>query len=466
MKVGKILLLVFGSIAALVALGLMAGGGVLLWAHEAKRDGEGFYTSDVTRYQTTSYALASDDFQVADVPDWLFDEGRLAEIRLRGSSIDPAKELFIGVGRQQDVDTFLSGVEHDQVVDVHFEDADVRYRRRPGLSEPRPPGTETFWAASVQGPGIQTLYWDVTEGNWAIVVMNADASRVVEVDLTLAAKVGFILPLAIGLLAGGATLLFAGGLMIYFGARSRDGTLAPPPAALAPAPAAPLAPSEAAERPYPVSVEGELDSSLSRALWLVKWLLAIPHYLVLFLLWIAFFATTIIAFFAILFTARYPRSIFDFNVGVLRWTWRVAFYSYSALATDRYPPFTLDRVPDYPATLEVEYPERLSRGLVLVKWWLLAIPQYIIVGIFQGGWNLTGWGRGWADWDAGDWGWWPWGGGLIGILVVISAVVLLFTARYPREIFDFVLGMNRWSYRVWAYAALMRDEYPPFRLGR
>ena len=214
--------------------------------------------------------------------------------------------------------------------------------------------------------------------------------------------------------------------------------------------------------PYPVRIDGELDAGVSRWLWLVKWLLAIPHYIVLAFLWLTLLVLTVIAFFAILFTGRYPRGIFDFNLGVLRWTWRVAFYSYAALGTDRYPPFTLDDVPDYPARLDVAYPDRLSRGLVLVKWWLLAIPQYIVVGILLGGGTYAAARIG--DYDR------VWGvgyhTGLIGVLVLFVGVALLFTTRYPRGLFDLVLGLDRWVARVAAYVLLMRDEYPPFRLDQ
>jgi hypothetical protein len=215
----------------------------------------------------------------------------------------------------------------------------------------------------------------------------------------------------------------------------------------------------AAAAQYPVRVQASLDPALNRWLWLVKWFLAIPHYVVLFFLWVAFFVVTVIAFFAILFTGRYPRGLFDFNLGVLRWSWRVSYYSYGALGTDRYPPFSLGEVPDYPATLDIAYPEQLSRGLVLVKWWLLAIPHYLVVGIFVGG-------TGYAASQAGDAGTATYtsSGGLVGLLVFFAGVVLLFTGGYPKGIYDFVLGMDRWSLRVAAYAALMTDEYPPFRL--
>lgn len=210
---------------------------------------------------------------------------------------------------------------------------------------------------------------------------------------------------------------------------------------------------EMENKAYPVTLKGELTEPPSRGWWLLKWLLGIPHYIILAFLWIAFAVVCIISFFAIVFTGKHPRGLFNFKVGVLRWTWRVGFYSYSALGTDKYPPFTLKSV-DYPADLEIEYPEKLSRGLVWVKWWLLAIPHYIIVSIFCGGWG----------WEMGNGSTGGEGAGLIFILAIFAGIALLFTGKYPGSIFKLVVGFNRWAYRVAAYVTLMTDEYPPFRL--
>ena len=197
---------------------------------------------------------------------------------------------------------------------------------------------------------------------------------------------------------------------------------------------------------YPVRLRGTLDEvGLSRWRWLVKWFLLLPHFLVLAVLWLAMLFLTVYAGLAVLVTGVYPRRVFDLNVGILQWTWRVQFYGVSAFGTDRYPPFRLGPDPTYPAELEVDYPEHLSRGLVLVKWWLLAIPQYVVVALLAGGF-----GSGHA--------------GLVTVLVLVAGVVLLVTGRYPRDLFELVMGFNRWCYRVLAYAALMCDAYPPFRL--
>jgi hypothetical protein len=270
--------------------------------------------------------------------------------------------------------------------------------------------------------------------------MNADGQPGVAANLSAGATAPWVRNVGIGLLVGGLGAMLLGGALLVIGivtlARGEVIDLTGP-------------------EPHPeqpVRLEGRLDQPLSRWLWLVKWVLLIPHLIVLVALWIAYFVVSVVAFFAILFTERYPRRLFEFNVGVLRWTWRVGYYGYVALGTDKYPPFSLAYHADYPATLEVAYPERLSRGLVLVKWWLLAIPHYLVLAFIGGGFVAPFMYRGWT--------------GLIGILVLVAAVVLLFTGRYPSGIHDFVVGLNRWVFRVVTYVTLLRDEYPPFRLDQ
>ncbi len=134
----------------------------------------------------------------------------------------------------------------------------------------------------------------------------------------------------------------------------------------------------------------------------------------------------------------------------------MTFYALSVLGTDKYPPFSLQPDADYPADLEIDYPETLHRGLVLVKWWLLAIPHYLIIGAVVSGGIVAGGGDDWAGASIS----------LLSVLLLVALIALLFTARYPQGVYDFVMGLNRWMIRVQAYASLMRDEYPPFRLDQ
>ena len=440
MSKGKIAEVVVGTIMGLVGLGFLVGGSGLLWANETQRSEDGFFTTEEVSLSTESYALTSADVDLGSQPgDW-FPSGRLATVRL---DVGSDSNTFVGIGPEDDVQAYLDDVARTEVTRIN--DDGARYRDIAGDQAPANPTEQAFWVASVNGPGLQTLTWDLEMGRWVVVIMNADATSGVAIEASAGARTDLLVPIALGLLAIGAILAIIALVLIVTGARGTAG-----PAAASTGEAAELG-------PYPVRLEGELDPDLSRWQWLFKWLLVIPHVVVLAFLWAAFVLLTIVAWFAIIFSGRYPRSIFDFNVGVLRWSWRVGFYSYSALGTDQYPPFTLAET-DYPAHFDVAYPERLSRGLALVKTWLLAIPHYLIVGLFTSG--LVWWTTEIGDSNqAGEAG-----AGLIGILVFISAIILLFSGSYPRGLFDLVMGLNRWVFRVIAYAALMRDEYPPFRL--
>jgi hypothetical protein len=452
------------AIAGLTVTGAAASLGAAVFL---QRDGR-FIEAPTERYAVQTYAITSEELEVVldqGVPS--VDRGPIANFVLRATSATPGKDIFLGIGPQADVATYLANVEHSELTEVRFNPFQARYRTLPGSEAPALPGVQDFWAVSAQGPGTQQINSDLRSGNWAVVVMNADGSRPVAVDLQAGIRSRFLPPITLGTLITGLVLLALGLPMLVAGAAGlgRSATPASGQALTAGSAATPPARyggvAGQVRAAYPARLTGELDPQLSRGLWLVKWFLAIPHYFVLAFLWFAFAVTTVIAFFAILFTGRYPRGLFHFNVGVLRWSWRVGFYATAAIGTDRYPPFTLAKT-DYPADFEVDYPEHLSHGLVLIKSWLLAIPHLIIVGLFTA--NIFYWWTTRDDLTAS----YQNGAGisLLGLLVLIAGFILLFTRRYPPALFDLIMGINRWVYRVITYVALMRDEYPPFHLDQ
>lgn len=189
-----------------------------------------------------------------------------------------------------------------------------------------------------------------------------------------------------------------------------------------------------AEATYPLVFDVEYPEKLSRWLIFVKWLLAVPHWIILYALMAVAEVITVIAWFAILFTGRYPKGMFVFVVGIYRWYYNLI--AYAALLRDDYPPFSLS-AGQYPLTFDVEYPERLSRLLIFFKW-LLIIPHLIVLVLL----GIVYW-----------------------ITLVIAWFAILFTGRYPKGLFNYGVGLLRWGARINAYYMLMRDDYPPFSMA-
>lgn len=186
---------------------------------------------------------------------------------------------------------------------------------------------------------------------------------------------------------------------------------------------------------YPVDLQIDYpEAGIARWRPLLHWLLVIPHFIVLLFIGIAAYFVYAIAFFAILFTGRYPQGLFNFIAGAFRWGNRVVAYEY--FMTEQYPPFTLDDEPEYPIRTRFDYPEKIARWRPLVHW-LLVIPHMIVIYFLFI-----------AE----------------AIILFIAWFAVIFTRQWPRSMFDFTVGILRWRTRVGAYAVWMTEEYPPFSL--
>jgi hypothetical protein len=227
MKPGRIALTVTGTLAALLAAGLLAGA---VWVVNANTDSAGYVVSDTHQVQTVTHAFASQDFDVDSDFDWIIDRGP----QLRVSS-ESSKPLFIGIARSDDVERYLAGVEYDEVTDITIDPFTLATERHTGINDPATPTTQTIWAASVSGTGPQSLDWEAENGQWSLVVMNADGSTGVDAELSFGAHIPHLTWIGVGAGIGGALFLAAAAGLFYLGVRPiRRDPLAP----TQPAPAA------------------------------------------------------------------------------------------------------------------------------------------------------------------------------------------------------------------------------------
>jgi hypothetical protein len=211
----RVLLLVFGSLGVLVALGLLAGGGAAIWGM-SQRDDAGYFMSSSHPLSTPSYALVSEKLDVGTgTPNWVFSD-HFAKLRVQAGSSQP---VFIGIARTSDVEKYLAGVRNAQITNFEVDPFTVTYRSRGGTARPAAPAAQTIWRAKASGPGTQTVSWNFEKGSWSVVAMNADASPGVTIATRVGARVPYLRWIAIGFLAAGGLTLLVGGGLIYFGAR-------------------------------------------------------------------------------------------------------------------------------------------------------------------------------------------------------------------------------------------------------
>lgn len=228
---GRTALIVTGAVLVILALLPLGAGGALLGLHTSERDADGYYASGASRITTDTRAFVTEGLDVgSDGPDWLLEQGRLGTLRVTASGT-PEHPVFVGIARETQVDGYLRGVDRAEIVDVDLDPVQVTTDRHAGTAVPAPPAGQSFWAESATGAGERTIEWPVEEGDWRVVVMNADGAPGVSTDVSIGAKLGFLVWLAAALLGVGGVLLAGGLVALVLGLRRPPSGTAPSPLA-------------------------------------------------------------------------------------------------------------------------------------------------------------------------------------------------------------------------------------------
>jgi len=232
MGIGRIIVLIFGVIGILISIGLLMGGGAILWMDNTIKDSEGFYTTETIQIEKDSYAIVTGPADIDIETDldwgWQWDLGDLATFKIEGKSNDPSNQLFIGIARESDIDAYLSGVEYDELTNIHINPYSIDYQNHPGSIIPGAPTSQTFWTSSTYGSGTQSLEWELEAGSYSLVLMNSDGSSDIDIGVELGAKFPWLLGVGIGLLVGSGLALVIGSAMIFLAVRRKKAVLPKP----------------------------------------------------------------------------------------------------------------------------------------------------------------------------------------------------------------------------------------------
>ena len=218
---GRVIGMVFASIGGLIGLALLLGGITVLSAYAFGRDDDGYFNSDRMQIDSATYAISTEDIDLGvDEADWAPDE-ILGKVRVQ---VEGDKPVFVGIGTDDDVDHYLDGVAHDELVDFHGDDPELDLRE--GRAPRTPPGEQGFWVAESEGPGEQALTWDAEFGRWTAVVMNADASRGINVEADAGVKLSWLIWAGLGMFVVGLVMTVGAVVVILLIGRraSRDPT--------------------------------------------------------------------------------------------------------------------------------------------------------------------------------------------------------------------------------------------------